>query len=39
VQVPRGPAAVNGDETRGCHCLGKLSVIAVSSQQKLKAES
>jgi len=21
VQVPRGPAAVNGDETRECHCL------------------
>ena len=23
VQVPRGPAAVNGDETRQCHCLFK----------------
>ena len=21
VQVPRGPAAVNGNETRECHCL------------------
>jgi len=30
VQVPRGPAAVNGDETRECHCLVACVVKRIS---------
>jgi hypothetical protein len=35
VQVPRGPAAVNGDETRECHCPVEPS--AISSQHSAKS--
>ena len=30
VQLPRGPAAVNGDETRECHCLAAWIVKRIS---------